>query len=198
VEDVPPGLRTPVAVVPPAADRWPHGPTEGLRPGDWARYREAGLTLTYAAVEREEDALWIETILEGEVRQASAALVGTDGVVRKAFYGEVSKEGKSAVSPQPVVQTSGAPARRWTELSREGGEERIAVGGRALACRSQRVRYEDLEGRLFEEHSLWHPEVPPIRAGSEAGGLVRRKSPKVDLELLDFGKDAKPVVERPR
>ncbi len=198
VEEVPPGLRTAAAVVPPVPDRWPYPVSPGLQEGGWARYREGGGVLKLAVVGKEEDAFWIETILDGDPLQASAALVWPDGTVRKAYYCEVSKEGKTAVSPQAVVQSPGAPAPRFTELSREAGEEKVVVAGRELVCRSERIRLEDLEGRLREETALWHPDVPPVRAGSGKGGLVRRKSPEADVELLDFGKDARPVVDRPK
>ena len=194
VEEVPPELRMPAAVVPPLPDRWPYEVAPGLQEGEWARYREGTSVVRLAVVGKEADGFWIETIVEGEPLQASAALVGPDGAVRRAFYCEVSKDVKSAVLPQPVVQSSGGPAAKFTELSREKGEEKVTVGGRELACRSVRVRFEDLEGRLREETTLWHPDVPRVRAGSEAGGLVRRAG----VELIDFGGDAKPVVDRPR
>lgn len=193
VERVPPELREPAAVVPPLPDRWPHAVLPGLKDGDWARYREGAGVVRLAVAGREGDELWIESIVEGEPAQASAALVAPDGAVRMAFYCEVSREGKTAVSRQPVVQSSAAPPPRLTELSREAGEERVTVGGRELRCRSLRVRLEDLDGRLREETTLWHPDVPRLR-GSEAGGLVRAAG----VELLDFGRDAKPAVERPR
>jgi hypothetical protein len=198
VEEVPPELRTPAAVIPPVSDRWPYPLAPDLSPGAWARYREGGGILKLAVVGKEEDGVWIETILEGDPLQASAALVAPDGAVRKAYYCEVSREGKTGVSPQALVQSPGAPPGSMKERSRETGEEKVAVGGRELVCRLERIRYEDLEGRLLEETVLWHPEVPRVREGSDRGGLVRRKSSRADVELLDFGKDARPVVDRPK
>ncbi len=60
------------------------------------------------------------------------------------------------------------------------------------------MRLEDLEGRLIQELTLWHPDVPPIYAGSDGGGLVRRKTGSATLELTGFGTDAKPLLDRPR
>jgi hypothetical protein len=192
VEEVPPELRHPAAVVPPVADRWPY-PVEGLREGDWARHREGQAVVTRSVVGREGDGLWIESILEEEPRQASAVLVAPDGAVRKGYYCEITKGGKTAVSAQPVVQAGAAPARE-AAVSKEAGEETVKVGVRELRCRSLRARFEDLDGRLREETTLFHPDVPRVRGGGEGGGLVRAPG----VELLDFGRDAQPVVERPR
>jgi hypothetical protein len=60
------------------------------------------------------------------------------------------------------------------------------------------VRYEDLEGRLIREVTLWHKDVPPIYAGTDAGGLVRRATATSTVELTGFGGDAKPLLEVPR
>ena len=83
-------------------------------------------------------------------------------------------------------------------MSRERGEERCTVAGRELVAEAVRVRYEDAEGRLLEEVSLWSPAVPPVYAGSEKGGLVRRRSGSGTVELMDFGDDAGPLLEIPR
>jgi hypothetical protein len=196
VEEVPPELRTPVAAVPPASDRWPWPIDPALKPGDWARYREAGQLVTLAVVGREGDALWIESILEGEPRQASALLVGPDRSVRKAWYGEVSKEGKSALAAQPIVQAAHEAEAR-SEAGAERGERTVRVGGRELRCVSSRLRVEDLDGRLREELWLRHADVPPLRGPHPSGGLVLWSTGTRTIELVDFGRDARPLLDRP-
>src|SRR5579863_6186675 len=94
VEKVPEELQRSRLVAPPAPDSHAYGDVTKLRPGQWATYREGGRLLTLAAVAAEGEAMWIEVIDEGEPRQVSARLVGPDGVVRKAYYGEVSREGR--------------------------------------------------------------------------------------------------------
>jgi len=196
VEKVPEDLQRPRVVIPRAPDRHLYGGIAGVRPGGWATYREGGRLLTLAAVAPEGDALWIEVVDEGEPRQVSARLVGPDGVVRKAYYGEIWKDGrKSLVDPQPLEQTDIPPASRLSETGRETGEETVTVSGRELRAKRVSVKYEDLEGRLTQEISLWHPEVPPLYAGSPDGGLVRRTSGSSKVELVAFGTDARPLLK---
>lgn len=199
VEKVPEELRHPRIAVPPAPDRHPYGDVSKLRPGVWATYREGGRLLSLAAVAAEGDALWIEVIEEGEPRQISARLVRPDGVVRKAYYGEISKDGrKSSVEPQPLEQADGNAPARLSESGREVAEESVVVAGKELRARRVSVRFEDLEGRLIQDVSLWHKDVPPIYAGSEDGGLVRRTSGSTQVELVDFGNSARPLLDLPR
>lgn len=199
VEKVPEDLQRPRVVVPKAPDRHFYGVVSKLKPGQWTTYREGGRTLTLAVVASEGDALWIEVVDEGEPRQVSARLVGPDLVVRKAFYGELWKDGrKSTAEPQPLDQTDAPDASRLSETGRETGEETVTVSGRELRARRVVVRFEDLEGRLTQEVTLWHPDVPPLYAGSGEGGLVRRTSGKTRLELVAFGNDARPLLDRPR
>jgi hypothetical protein len=199
VEKVPEDLQRPRVVVPRAPDRHLYAGIAGVRPGAWATYREAGRALTLAAVAAEGDALWIEIIDEGEPRQVSARLVGPDGVIRKAYYGEVWKNGlRSAVEPQPLEQTDVPAPSRLSETGRETGEEAVTIAGRELRARRVSVKYEDLEGRLTQEVSLWHPEVPRLYAGSPDGGLVRRTAGASKVELAAFGADAKPLLDLPR
>ncbi len=193
VGDVPEELKKSAVVAPAAADRHAYGGVARLKAGQWARYREGGAVLTLAVAGKEAGGVWVEVIEEGEPRLVSARLVTPEGVVKKAFYAEVSKDSKTAAVPQDLRQWAG-PAPALREASREGIEERVAVGGRDLAARGARVRSEDAEGRLVEEVSLWHPDVPPVYAGSDLGGLVRRRSGARAVELLDFGGDAKPLI----
>ena len=199
VEKVPEELQHPRIAVPPAPDRYAYGDIRNLRAGAWATYREGARVLTLAAVAADGDALWIEVIDEGEPRQISARLVGPDGVVRQAYYGELSKDGhRSPVQSQPLEQAQDAVPVRLSQSAGEPGEESVVVAGKELHARRVTTRFEDLEGRLFQEVTLWHPDVPPIYAGGAEGGLVRRKTGSTVIELVDFGNDARPLLERPR
>jgi hypothetical protein len=199
VEKVPEDLQRPRVVVPRAPDRHLYGGISGLKPGQWATYREGGRTLTLSALAADGDALWIEVIDEGDPRQVSARLVGPDGVVRKAFYGELWKDGrKSSVEPQPLEQTDSPATTRLSETGRETGEEPVTISGRELRTRRVSLRFEDLEGRLTRDVSLWHPDVPPLYAGSQDGGLVKRTSGARTIELVAFGNDGKPQLDLPR
>ena len=198
VEKVPDELRRPRLVAPRVPDRHPYGDVTKLRPGQWASYQEDGRRITLAAVAAAGDAFWIEVIEEGEPRQVSARLVGPDGVVRKAYYGEISKDGiRSTIEPQPLEQNGAPLPARLNETRRETAEESVVVSGRELKARGVSLRFEDLEGRLTEEVTLWHPDVPPIYAGSAAGGLLRRKTGMSTVELAAFGADARPLLEIP-
>lgn len=197
VEDVPEPLKRSRVVAPSILDRHLYGDVAKLEVGQWARYREDGTVLTLSVVGKEAEGVWVEVVEEGEPRAVSARLVTPEGIVKKAFYGEISKGSKADAVPQPLRQWM-APAAALRETSRESSEEAYSVGGRALSARKLRVRFEDDEGRLVEEESLWHPEVPPLYAGSEAGGLLRRRSGARQVELLDFGTGARPLLEIPR
>jgi hypothetical protein len=198
---VPEEMRRPRLVAPRLPDRHLYGDVSKLRPGQWATYREGSRTLTLAAVAAAGDRLWIEVIEDAPdyTRLVSARLVGPDGVIHKAYYGEIFKnDEKSTVQPQTLEQDAATPAPRLGETGRETGEETVVVAGHELRAQRVKVRFEDLEGRLTEEVSLWHKDVPPIYAGSDAGGLVRRQSGTTKVELTGFGTDARPLLEIPR
>ena len=197
VQDVPEGLKQTRIVAPAVSDRHLYGDVTKLSAGQWARYREDGVVLTLSVVGKDAEGVWVEVVEEGDPRAVSARLVTPGGIVKKAFYGEVSKDAKTAAMPQALRQWT-APASAPRETSRESSEEPCSVGGRPLAARRIRIRSEDDDGRLVEEVSLWHPDVPPLYAGSDAGGLVRRQSGPRRVELLDFGTGAKPLLEVPR
>jgi hypothetical protein len=196
VEDVPDPLRGGKLVVPPVADHHPYGDVTKLQVGQWATYREGERTLTLAAVGREGEDVWIEVVEEGDPRRVSARLVGPDAGVKKALYGEISKEGGLAVEPQPLEQWIAPAAPNAIESGRETGEEAVTIGDRTLTARSLRVRREDLEGRVTEERTLWHSDVPPLYAGSPDGGLIRKVTPAFSVELTAFGSGAKPLLPR--
>jgi hypothetical protein len=186
-------------VAPKLPDRHAYGDVTRLRTGQWAGYREGERTFTLAAVGVAGDRVWIEVIEEGEPRQVSARLVSPDGVIHKAYYGEISKDGqRSAVEPQTLEQDGSAAPARLGEKGRETGEETLQVGGRELKTQRVKVRFEDLEGRLTEETTWWSKEVPPIYAGTDAGGLVRRQTGASKIELTGFGSDARALLEVPR
>jgi len=196
---VPEEMRRPRLIAPKLPDRHLYGDIARLRPGQWATYREGERTLTLAAVGVAGDRVWVEVIEEGDPRLVSARLVSPDGVVHKAFYGEITKDGqKSTVQPQTLEQDGGAAPARLAESGRETGEETVTVAGRELKATRVKVRFEDLEGRLTEEITLWHKDVPPIFAGTDAGGLVRRQAGAAKVELAAFGTDARPLLEIPR
>lgn len=198
VEKVPEAMLRPRLVAPRVADRSPYGDVSKLRPGQWVSYRQGERTFTLAVVGVSGEGTWIEAIEEGEPRQVSARLISRDGVVLKAYYGEISKEGKSTVEPQVLEQSSSPPAARPSEVGRQSGEESVVVAGRELKSRKIVVRLEDLEGRLTQELTLWHPDVPPVYAGNESGGLVRRQAAGSTLELVGFGTDARPLLALPQ
>jgi hypothetical protein len=197
VEKVPEELQRPRIVAPKVPDRHAYGDITKLRPGQWASYKEGERNFTLAAVAAAGDSMWIELIEEGDPRLVSARLVSPDGVVRKAFYGEIAKDGtRSSVVPQTLEQ-DGAPPEGLRESSRETDQETVKVAGRELTAQRVSVRYEDLEGRIIREVTLWNKDVPPVYAGTDAGGLVRRTRATTTVELTGFGSDAKPLLNLP-
>ena len=182
-------------VVPPIPDRHPYGDVTRVQVGQWARYREGDRVFTIAAVAKEGEDVWIEVVEEGDERQVSASRVSPDGTVTRAFYREIGKDGPSKVVPQPLEQAP--PRPRVPEGFRETGEEKVKVGDRELTAKLVRIRFETLEGRLIEEVTLWHPDVPPVYAGSPDGGLVLRRTGSSEIQLQAFGTDAKPLIAIP-
>lgn len=199
VEKVPEDMQRPRVVAPKVPDRHGYGDITKLRPGQWASYKQGERTFTLAAVAAAGDSMWIELIEDGDPRLVSARLVSPDGVVRKAFYGEISKDGaRSTVEPQMLEQDGTPSGQGLRESSREADQETVKVAGRELTAQRVSVRVEDLEGRLIREVTLWHKDVPPIYAGTDAGGLVRRTTATSTVELTGFGADAKPLLDLPR
>jgi hypothetical protein len=198
VEDVDPALKQRELVVPPVPDRFPYGDLRRTQVGDWVRVSEGPRTLTLQAVRKEARGLWVEVIDEGDPRQVSAQLVAEEGTVLAAFYGELSGSERSPVRPQALEQTSGGSGPRLTETERQIDQESVTVGEHLLQCRRVRVCLEDLEGHRILETTLWHPDVPPLYASSDAGGLVRKRSPKRSVDLLAYGRDAQPLLSLPR
>jgi len=199
VEKVPEDLQRPRIVAPRVPDRHAYGDITKLRPGQWASYKEGDRAFTLAAVALAGDSMWIELVEEGDPRLVSARLVSPDGVVLKAFYGEIFKNGtRSTVEPQTLEQNGTPSGGGLRESSRETDQETVKVAGRELTAQRVSVRYEDLEGRLIREVTLWHKDVPPVYAGTEAGGLVRRTTATSTVELTGFGADAKPLLDLPR
>lgn len=190
IEEVPEDLRRTTSVVPAIADRHPYADPSGVEIGRWARYRENGRVITLAVAGRSAEGTWVELVEEGA---ASARLVAPDGAVLKAWW----REPGSLAREQPLEQRADPAAPRRTETSRETGEEKVKLGSRELVAHAVRVRLEDLEGRLARETWLWHPDVPPLYAAGERGGLVRRETAAGKVELLDFGAGHKPAVDRP-
>jgi hypothetical protein len=198
IEKVPEEMLRPKVAAPKVADRHPFGDITKVRPGQWATYKDGERTFTVAAVAAAGDSLWIELIEEGDPRIVSARLVSPDGVVRKAYYGEISKSGgKSTVEPQLLEQDASAGSGA-KESGRETDEETVTVAGKELKARRVSLRFEDLEGRLTREVTLWHKDVPPVYAGSEDGGLVKRTTATSTVVLVGFGGDAKPLLDLPK
>lgn len=198
VEKVSDELQKPRLVVPRAPDRHPFAPIDKVHRGDWATYREGERRFTLTAGELEGDAMWIELVEEAEPRQVSARLVGIDGIVRKAWYGEVWKDGqRSTVEPQPLEQATPVPGDA-PPASLEAVEVTIVAAGRELRAARQRWSTEDLEGRRSESELVWSGDVPSILAWSRYGGLVLRKSGGRTLELQAFGTEGRLLLDRPR
>jgi hypothetical protein len=198
VEKVPEELQRPRIVAPKVADRHAYGDITKLRPGQWASYKEGERSFTLAAVAAAGDSMWIELIEEGDPRLVSARLVSPEGVVRKAYYGEISRDGtRSTVEPQTLEQNGAPSGEGLRESSRETDQETVKVAGRELTAQRVSVRYEDLEGRLIREVTLWHKDVPPVYAGTDAGGLVRRTRATSTVEVTGFGADARPLLNLP-
>lgn len=198
VEKVPEEIRKPRVVAPRVPDRHPFGDVTKVKPGQWATYKDGERTFTVAAVAAAGDSTWIELIEEGDPRVVSARLVRADGVVQKAWYGEISKSGvKSSVEAQTLEQDASTPGN-GKEASREVDEETITIAGKELKCRRVSLRFEDLEGRLTRDVTLWSKEVPPVYAGSEDGGLVRRTTATSTVILVGYGTDAKPLLDPPK
>lgn len=201
--DTPEHLRKVQVKVPVTYDVYPYGDIAALRPGQWARFRvtERGSTteITLAAAGREGEATWMEVVEEDEVRRVSARLVSADGLVLKAFYREIPKNGTpSAVFPQEITQRADAQRPPLMERSRAVEPHIGQAGGKAVPTFLVRIEYEDINGRVRAEEWEWSKEVPPIFDGAADGGLVRKKTETQSVELLEFGDGHKPLVEIPR
>lgn len=202
-EDTPEHLREVRVHVPVTYDVYPYGDVARVQLGQWARYRiteKSGTReLTFAAVQRENDGVWMEIVEEDEVRRVSAQKVSSDGLVTKAFYREIPRSGAPGpVHPQEIAQRSESHAPPANERSRATEKRERPVGARTLSVTEVRVEFEDLSGRVTVEEWGWSSEVPPLFAGAAEGGLVRKKTEGQTVELVDFGTGHPPLVEIPK
>lgn len=195
VEKIPPAA--PPLVVPSVPDRYPYADPSELQVGVWARYREGDRVIRLSVVARDASGTWVEEAEEGDPQRVSAQLVTPDGVLKEAYYREIAKGGASAIEPQELRQWT-PPASGLTVTSRESGTAVYRLEGRELEVKTVKVVREDLAGRLQEETTAWHADVPPLYDGSKEGGLVRKQTPKLVVELLAFGTGAKRLVEPPK
>jgi hypothetical protein len=191
VEEVGDELRRSAPVLSSAPDRHPYADPFSSPLGSWARYREGARELTIAVTGEEDGARRVEVVEEGEPRLVSVRLVGRDGVVRRAWSGT---PGGPAVE-QPLQQSSPGAAPPPTGVLERGPQR---LGDRMLPCTIQRMRTEDLEGRVHEETWVWSAEAPPLYAAGPYGGLVRRRGRGADVDLLRFGDGATPSIPPPR
>jgi hypothetical protein len=197
--DTPDELKKTRLDVPASVDVHVYGDVAEVRPGEWARYRitDQGqpYEITMGVAGAEGEGVWIEIVSEEETRKATARLVGPDGMITKALYREIPKNGAAtAVHDQPLKQYTESAAPVTSERSRTSDPKTFTVGSRSISGVEVKVVYEDMSGRRSEEEWAWSPDVPKLYAGSEQGGLVRRRVGPQTVELLDFGTDYRPVV----
>ena len=203
LETVPSHLKDERPQVPEVYDLHPYGSPALIPVGSWATYTlTQGVEIqkvTLAAVTREEGGIWIEVIEEADPRRVSSRCVTPDGRVDKAWYVELRSDGtKIPPRPQPIIQFSEPPRPALTLRSREAHEEERRVAGTPLKVTVVRTSFEDLNGRTISEETVWCTAAPSLYAGSREGGLVRKSTEGLTVELAAFGTDAKPLVEIPK
>lgn len=191
-EEPPPPGETEEAV-PPAADRYPYAPLEGITAGAWVRYTSPRGDLAIKVLEKGPSELILE-IQRGADR--SLQRVRPDGTVIGAWWMSGSEEPKR--QPLEAVPPSPAPDRQYEGFERT--EEKRIVGGRTIPVQVLRRKYFDIDGALQEEVYVCSREVPPlvVRTGDAKvdakieGGLVESPVRGGRRRLVDFGTDAKP------
>lgn len=170
-----PAPEGPYAHVPEVWDRHLYGPL-----GD----APAGTRLTYRINESQTVELtargngWIEVVDSQEAPGVSLRRVGADGRITEAFYAELPYD---RIVAQQIRQTPAGlrpagfepPPGERVDLTRTTDEETREV-----------EEWEDQLGFGFTVETVWSRRVPLLYAGSSYGGLVRRVTPAVRVELV--------------
>jgi hypothetical protein len=200
VEDVPESLKAYRPHVPAIGDHHPYGPPGALKAGAWARYRVARAgesALTIGVIRREGERAWIEVVEEGEVRRASARLVGPQGRIEKALFREIGPQGASEVAPQELTQEGEPDAPEPDAVTSERREMEVLGAKRVVVVVRATYRDEAL-GRAVVDESVWCADVPAVWGASEHGGLVSFAGgrERVRVELAAMGASGYAAVIR--
>ena len=183
-EAIPRRVRKDSPSLPRSMDGFFRFPSEGTE-GDWVEYRTtytgSGRTETayWALIGKEQAGSWVERRIPWEEGQfvVTRFYVEQSGRVTRAYTGLSGSVGKSI----EIHEISGEEERE--EVEREAENLETAMG--SLEC--VRVVYEG----DFGETTVWtSPQVP-------FEGIVRMITDLVRLELVRFGRDAKPSLEIP-
>jgi len=201
--DTPEHLKEVRIHVPETYDVYSYADAAQVLEGQWARYRitekASSYEITLAVVRREGEDVWMEVIEEDEIRRASARRVSPDGIVLRAFYREVGRNGTpSSVHPQEIAQRAESHGPVPTERTRSSERRERTLAGRSLVVTEVKIEFEDLAGRVSRQEWGWSKEVPALFASSSEGGLVSQKGEDRSVELVDFGTGHQPLVEIPR
>ena len=190
VGDVPEELRRQEIHVPEVYDFHPYGDVTVLRTGDWCTYQVGEVTLTLAVTGKDADGTWVEVIEEEDPRTVSARWVGPDGFVQRALYRVLPEE---RVHPQQLAQAPVEAEAEYETIEVKPKPTTLEFEGQSFPGTLVTEVREDWDGRRSIIKSWWSKEVPRVFDGSEHGGLVRQEG----VQLLRFGRDAKPLVPRP-
>jgi hypothetical protein len=185
-----------VEAVPPATDRFAWGDLSKAKQGEWVAYKDKDGTKLVLRVLSTQGAVRVE--LEHGKELTLQKVRPPDKVLESYVW-------KGGPRKQTLEQ---APAGAGEDRSLEDpveGSSTMTVGGRALKVQTLTRTFVDTEGLVHEQFYAFSEEVPRIvtRVGDaridsrSRGGLVRIKTADRDLELVDFGGDAKPSVEWP-
>lgn len=203
VEEVDPGLKVYRPAAPPLGDRHSSGRLDLVSPGTWAAYRVSRdgneTAITWGAVRKEGDSLWVEVVEEGDPRMVSLRRIAFDGEVLSARYQEIPASGPaSEVADQPV--SPGGDAPRGQAAQTVESKKKIKVGERSVEATVYRKLYRDESvGREYEVEEAWSVDAPPIlehlEIGGRPAGLVSRKSPAASIALVDWGTGYAPKIK---
>lgn len=184
--------------IPAVYDRHIYGDVRHFKVGQWASYRltqDGTPTLvTLAVVDRQKEDLWIEVITDRPRPCVSLRRVSPEGTIRGAYYREYPSE----PVVQPVLQSPGGVISSVQPSEVTVSTRTVTVAETELEIEVEERVFEDESGARIVESDAWSQEVPPLYAASERGGLVRRRTHHLTVELLRFGSDAKPSFTLPK
>jgi hypothetical protein len=187
-----------VRAAPPVRDRFAFGNVFAVPPGSWVRYSEGGKPLGLRLLERTDELATVEIERGEEILLQKIAPGGV--VVRSwAWIDGKAVEQRVLRSPEPSAPVEWDPPDIRTG-SRTLGRRSIAT------TRVERSR-ADAEGTLIREVYEFSRDLPSLftSTGDAAldaaghGAVVSISAPgRPDIELQDWGADARPSVDWPQ
>ena len=183
--------------IPPLYDKYTYGDVKSYNVGEWVLYKitSAGdetSDLKISVVAKEGNNFWIEVSGNG-LQGVSRQFVTPECNIKKAFYSENNKPPVEQTIEHYVDTPSEWPKMKDKKVGRQVMEFKVGKFDTIVT----KTTFIDEDGRLTEETKYTSSDIPKlysnglIMLNGAAGAKVKH------IELISFGKDAKPTIQIP-